>query len=90
MGIKVEVELSENAIEEIVKRVKAKDNKKPNKAVTPLKTYTLSEVAKILKVGNTTVVRHIKNGLIKATKPGQSYIITHENLTQYLNNNLKI
>lgn len=49
--------------------------------------YTTKEAAKLLKVSKQTIQNHILKGLLKASKPGKSYIISKKQLEDYVNNN---
>ena len=42
--------------------------------------FTIKEVAKMLKVAEMTIFRHIHNGKIKAVKVGKSWRINEEEL----------
>ena len=52
-----------------------------------LKLYNLQEVAEILGIHYQTVRKLIQNGELKAKKIGKGYIVTSENLKQYVSNN---
>lgn len=47
-------------------------------------TYTIKEAAKKIGKHDSTVYRYCKSGKIKASKSGQSYIITHTSLQQFI------
>lgn len=49
-----------------------------------MKYYTVAEAAAVCRVSVFTLRQWIKDGKIKATKPGKSYLISEENLTTYL------
>jgi|TARA_Y100000310_G_C20704425_1_gene834094 excisionase family DNA binding protein len=49
--------------------------------------YTTKEAADLLKVSKQTIQNHILKGLLKASKPGKSYIISKKQLEDYVNNN---
>ena len=34
-----------------------------------------------------TITRHIRHGLLKASKPGKNYLISKEDINEYLNRN---
>ncbi len=57
------------------------------KEIENLKLYNLQEVAKILGIHYQTVRKLIQNGELKAKKIGKGYIVTSENLKQYVSNN---
>lgn len=48
--------------------------------------YTVAEVAEMSKQKTGTVTRHIRLGLIKASKVGKSWKISQENYQNYINN----
>lgn len=77
---KIEVSLSTKDIKAIAVGV-AKELK--SEAGMP-ETYTVTEVADITKVHKNTILNHIRDGLLDATKQGKSYIITKQSLTKYL------
>ena len=47
--------------------------------------FTPEEVAQMLKVSTMTIYRHIKNGSLRASKLGQQYRISDEQLKEYFN-----
>ena len=49
------------------------------------KTYSVNEVAEILKCHKNTVLNYIHNKILKAERKGKSFIITHENLNAFIN-----
>ena len=51
-----------------------------------VKTYTLQEVADILRVSRQTLYNNIRKGKFKATKYGKEYRITEEQLQDILQN----
>ena len=57
------------------------------KEIDNLKLYNLQEVAEILGIHYQTVRKLIQNGELKAKKIGKGYIVTSENLKQYVSNN---
>lgn len=57
------------------------------KEIENLKLYNLQEVAKLLGIHYQTVRKLIQNGELKAKKIGKGYIVTSENLKQYVSNN---
>lgn len=74
--IELDEPFKKQLVNEVVSRIKAGDI---------MKTYTVGDVAKTTKTDQQTIRRHIKNKLLKATKVGRGYIITHQNLINYLN-----
>lgn len=51
-----------------------------------MKTYTLKELEPILKRKAKTIKDYIKDGELEATKIGKGYIITEENVREFLEN----
>ena len=49
-----------------------------------LTTYTLVEVAEILKVTRRTVYNYVKDGKIPATKVGHQWRVTEQALKEFL------
>ena len=47
--------------------------------------YTLSEISGLLSVTEQSIRKYIKDGLLKARKIGGKWMISEENLKQYLN-----
>lgn len=47
-------------------------------------TYTLAEVAEILKVTRRTVYSYVKDGKIPATKVGRQWRVTEQALKEFL------
>jgi len=54
------------------------------------KTYTLQEIAEILKISEITIYRYIKKGKIKAIKIGKKWRIKSEELERILKDGIKI
>lgn len=50
-----------------------------------IKVYTLKEIATLLKVTERTLLDYVKEGRIKANKIGGKWIVTHENLQDFIN-----
>ena len=57
------------------------------KEIENLKLYNLQEVAEILGIHYQTVRKLIQNGEQKKKKIGKGYIVTSENLKQFVSNN---
>lgn len=77
--VEIKVTLTEESLTELANRLREQmDHKKPY--------YTTEEVATLLSVSKQTIQNHIASGLLKANKPGKSYIISHQNLEDYVNN----
>lgn len=98
MGIKLEVELSDENVNKIIDGLIKKGGDKIIDAVSKRKleidkndinqqTLTVNQVAEKLGVNRKTVIEHITNKLLIASKPGKNYIITAENLKKYLDGN---
>ena len=51
-----------------------------------VKTYTLQEVADILRLNRQTLYNNIRKGKLKAAKFGKEYRITEEQLQELLQN----
>ena len=51
-----------------------------------VKTYTLQEVADILRLNRQTLYNNIRRGKLKAAKFGKEYRITEEQLQELLQN----
>lgn len=52
--------------------------------MTNLNTYTLEEVASILKVTRRTIYNYIKNGDLKAVKMGKYWRVSEANLQDFI------
>lgn len=73
------IELDDPFIDSIVDRVCYKlGSKKIGE------TYSVKEVSGLVKRDLQTVRRHIREGLLQANKTGKSYIITEQQLKQYI------
>lgn len=53
-------------------------------APAPLKLYVAAEVAPILRVTEFEVTRLCRRGLLKASKPGRSWLISEADLLAYV------
>lgn len=73
------IELDDPFIDGIVKRVCEE-----LKVKQVGETYSTKEVAEKIGVNEQTIRRHIREGLLKATQNGKSYIITEQNLKKYI------
>lgn len=87
--IKIEIELSEEVMNQIaaktaviIEKKTAYDYKNKIKEVW----YTVREASGISKKSPDTIARHIRLKLLKASKSGKSWRITKENLENYINN----
>lgn len=52
--------------------------------MTENKFYTILEVAEILRVHRRTVYTYLKNGDLKAFKPGKEWRVTPEDLEDFI------
>ena len=52
-----------------------------------IKTYSVSELENILKVGKRTIRAYISSGKLKAAKVGKSYVVKHEDLEKFIAEN---
>lgn len=50
-----------------------------------IKVYTLKEVSEVLKVTERTLLTYIKEGKLKANKIGGKWIVSQENLQNFIN-----
>lgn len=57
--------------------------------MTNLNTYTLEEVANILKVTRRTIYNYIKNGDLKAVKMGKYWRVSEANLQDFIEHGTK-
>jgi excisionase family DNA binding protein len=52
-----------------------------------MKVYDINEVCELLKMNIQTIRIYIREGKLKASKVGRKYIITEENLKEFLEAN---
>lgn len=78
----IEIKLSEEDKKDIIDGVA---DALRNREMEPIRTYTVEEAARILNVTTGTVRMHIKKNILLARKKGKNYIITEENLNNYIN-----
>ena len=77
--MKIEVTLTEDSLKELTDKIRERiDHKKPY--------YTTEEVANLLGTSQQTIQNHIAKGLLQASKPGKSYIISQKQLEDYVEN----
>lgn len=50
-----------------------------------IKVYNLKEISELLKVSKRTLLDYIKDEKLKATKIGGKWIVSHANLTNFIN-----
>ena len=55
------------------------------RGIMEIKVYTLKEVSEVLKVTERTLLTYIKEGKLKANKIGGKWIISQENLQNFIN-----
>lgn len=48
------------------------------------KVYTVTEIAKLLKISRITLLREIEKGAIEATKAGNAWRITETSYNKYI------
>ena len=87
--MKIEIELQDFKGEEIIKRivdVVSKNITQELKEKIQIDSiFSVREVSKIISTTERTIMNHINQGLLKATKQGKRFIITQENLNNYIN-----
>lgn len=52
-----------------------------------LSTYTLTDLADLLKTSRRTIINYIQNGRLKAFRIGNSYRVTEESLNLFIAEN---
>jgi len=90
--MEVEKIFTEDFINKLAKKVavinKIDDNQK-RKLLIPTNEelqYTVGEVAEMSKQSESTITRHIRDGLLIGSKVGKSWKITQNNYLKYINN----
>lgn len=58
----------------------------PTEITKDLIVYNLSELAQILGVNRITIQRYINAGRLRGTKIGRRYLVSEENLKNFVNN----
>ena len=53
-----------------------------------MKFYTIKEVAEMLRVDELTIYKLIDNKELKAFRPGRKFLITEEQIKEFLNKSL--
>ena len=48
--------------------------------------YSVTEVAEMTKQSDSTITKHIRDGLLKGYKPGRSWKIKRQDYLKYINN----
>lgn len=87
--MKIEVTLTNESLELLAEKVSKINGSvaKQHVPATDKLFFTTQEAAEILKVSKQTIQNHIAKGLLKASKPGKSYIISLKQLEEYVNSN---
>ena len=83
--INVVIELPDNFIEQVAEKVMQLQDDPTPEYNKPF--FNIKEVSKMLEIHPRTIAKHIKIGLLDATKPGKSYIISEKDLTNYIKQN---
>lgn len=76
----ITIKLSDEDIDRISAKVAEKILKSQDKEY-----YTIQEVAETTRSHKQTIYRHIREGLLTATKNGRDYIVSKDNLEKYIN-----
>lgn len=85
--INLSIKITPEIIDAIAKRVNEMQEHSVEHNVAPIKTfltYTVKEVSRITNKTSQTIIRHITNGSLIAKKSGKSWVITQENLDNYI------
>ena len=56
-----------------------------NQQAEPLKTYTVQELVKVLKISQNSVLKLLREGTIKGAKVGRVWRVSEENLRAFIN-----
>lgn len=56
-----------------------------NQQAEPLKTYTVQELVKVLKISQNSVLKLLREGTIKGAKVGRVWRVSAENLRAFIN-----
>lgn len=85
--MKLEAELSDDTMDKLAVKVAANIvgllNNQPQSKKEKL--YTVSDICENTGQSESTVTRHIRLGLMKASKVGKSWLVTEENYKNYIN-----
>ncbi len=88
-GITVEAKITSKSMKKIAEMAVAMIEQKvkipPAKEVK--KGYSLNELEDLYNIKALTLARHIRDGLLKASKPGKSYVVLKEDFETYLKQN---
>jgi excisionase family DNA binding protein len=88
-GIIVEAKISPKAMKKIAQMAVTLMEEKinlPKEKETKL-GYSLNELEDLYGIKTQTLARHVRDGLLKAHKPGKSYIVKKEDFLTYLKSN---
>lgn len=92
-AINITLQLDKETIQHFVDALKGFDFynslqpiNKENDINSEIKVYTSEEASKILKMSKTTIQRYCNNGLIKASKKGNTWFIKESEIKKYLDN----
>lgn len=85
---KHEFDPDSNFIKAIAKAIEKREDQKKedNSTKDEYRNYTVGEVAYIARNTGQTVRKHIKKNLLKATKVGKTWLISQQDLQNYLHN----
>lgn len=88
----MKIEITANLTDENMKQIalecaKIMQSEVKDAEVVEVTTYTTTQVANMLNKSQSTIQRHCESGLLEASKPSKSWIITKENLDKYLKQN---
>ena len=81
--------MPDDFVEKVAKKVASLNREPKRKLVIPTSEelqYTVGEVADMSKQSEGTITRHIRTGLLIASKVGKSWKITQNNYLKYINN----
>ena len=56
-----------------------------NQQAEPLKTYTVQELVKVLKISQNSVLKLLREGTIKGAKVGRVWRVSEENIRAFIN-----
>lgn len=87
MEVKLSEEAEDKLADRIVEKLIAKNNsKKDSEQSKKEKLYKVSDVVDNTGQSESTVTRHIREGLLIASKVGKFWLINEENYKNYINN----
>lgn len=86
MEVKLSEESEDKLAERIVEKLAALNNKtNSKKKPEEKKFYKVSDIASVTGQANSTITRHINDGILPAKKIGQPWFVTEENYKKYIN-----